>query len=222
MYVVECIQNSDEWLEARRGVPSASSFDRIMTPKKCELSKQADDYIAELIAEEHHLEPLKPSFLTSQAIQDGVDREPEARRWYTYETGNEVAQVGFCLDNEQRFGCSPDGLIGLELGEQVDNWHGLPCYRARARGSLELKNPTLKTHTKYLLDGKLPDDYLCQVHGHLIVCGVEWTDFASYAPGLPALNKKAVHDAYTLSVRTALILFWERFQIARAKIEAMR
>ena len=44
----------------------------------------------------------------SQAIQDGIDREPQAIAQYAWETGNEVQSVGF-IEYDDYFGCSPDG-----------------------------------------------------------------------------------------------------------------
>jgi len=42
----------------------------------------------------------------------------------------------------------------------------------------------LKTHIKYLLDGKLPTEYFCQVQGSLYITGFETWDFFSYYPGI--------------------------------------
>jgi len=74
---------------------------------------------------------------TSRAMQDGIDMEPEARACYSFLAGGEVKQVGFCLSDDGRFGCSPDGLVGDD-------------------GGLELKCPLPKTHIKYLVEGELP------------------------------------------------------------------
>jgi hypothetical protein len=49
---------------------------------------------------------------------------------------------------------------------------------------LEIKCPMLKTHMKYLINGKLPTEYFCQVQGSLYITGFETWDFMSYYPGL--------------------------------------
>ena len=44
-------QQSEEWYRARLGVATASCFDKIITPKKLELSKSAEDYAFTLVGE---------------------------------------------------------------------------------------------------------------------------------------------------------------------------
>lgn len=204
MRIIECEQGSMEWFQARRGIPSASNFDRIITPKTGKLSAQADDYICELIGELNT--PYLPEWAenyTNKAIRWGEQTEQEARDWYTVDTGNQVRQVGFCTTDDARFGCSPDGLIGED-------------------GGLELKCPQPKTHTAYLLKGGLPDEYRPQVHGALFVTGRPWWDFASYSPGLPPLLVRVVPDDYTRALADALENFHLRYSAALEKVRLLQ
>lgn len=198
MKVIQCEQYSDEWWEARRGIPTASSFDRIITPSG-KLSAQADDYINELIGERVC---LTPKFFTdrpqSRAMANGTDCEPQARSWYELEHAD-VQRVGFIMTDDGRFGCSPDGLVG-------------------ANGLLELKCPMLKTQVKYLRAGGLPPEYKPQVHGQLVVTGREWVDFVSYAPGLEKLLVRVTPDAYTREVKVALEVFYENYRAAYSQV----
>lgn len=199
MKIIECQQYSPEWWEARRGIPTASAFDRIITPGG-KLSAQADDYIAELIGDRVC---LTPNFLTerpvSRAMANGTDCEPQARSWYELEHA-EVQQVGFVVTDDLRFGCSPDGLVGSD-------------------GLLELKCPTLKTQVKYLLAGPvLPPEYKPQVHGQLFVTGRAWVDFVSYAPGLDKLLVRVFPDRYTTELKVALEVFYEKYREAWERI----
>jgi hypothetical protein len=50
MRLIECEQGTEEWLQARCGVPSASMYSRIVTTKG-EWSKSAQGYIDQLIME---------------------------------------------------------------------------------------------------------------------------------------------------------------------------
>ncbi len=203
MKIIDCIQQSPEWWQARRGIPTASEFSRIITPKKMELSAAADGYICELIGDLHRLTPPEPfQRAPSRAIQNGIDTEPEARNWYSLEHGCDVQQVGFCLMDDGRFGCSPDGLID-------------------AQGGLELKCPEPKTQVEYLLAGTLPDAYKAQVHGSLIVTGRAWWDFMSYCPGLKPFLVRVTQDKYTEALRAALEVFWTRYQELLEKVKAM-
>jgi len=49
---------------------------------------------------------------------------------------------------------------------------------------VEIKCPLLKTHLRYLLDGKLPLDYFQQVQGSLYITGFDEWDFMSFYPGI--------------------------------------
>jgi len=163
MRQIDCAQYSDEWWEARRGLPTASQFKRIVT---CDgtRSTQRKAYLYECAAV--RLTGIRKEGFQSAAMQMGHDREELSRMIYAMEKECVVDEVGFCVSDCGRWGASPDGLIGSD-------------------GLLELKNPEAHTHIGYLLSGKLPSAYFQQVHGELSVTGREWADFCSYSPKLP-------------------------------------
>lgn len=200
MKIFECKQNSPEWWELHRGRATASSFHKILTAKTQKLSSQCNELICELIAQEATLGPIQGPEVMTRPMERGIDIEPEARRWYEMERGLDVREVGFCLTDDGRFGCSPDGLVGEE-------------------GGLELKCPLLKTHVGYLTGPKeIPGEYKAQVHGCLIVTEREWWDFLSYAPGLPPFMLRVVPDSFTHELRVALEIFWSNYQEARKAV----
>lgn len=203
MKIIDVPQLSPEWFEARRGIPTASQFSRIITAKTGKLAAASDEYICELIAERMSLVPAA-DWPMNAAMRHGVEFEAEARRWFEFEAGFEVAQVGLVMSECGRFGCSPDGLI-------VD---GSGVFAA----GLELKCPQGKTHVKYLLDGTLPDEYRCQVHGCLAVTGLPLWHFVSYAPGFPPLHVRVEADEFTTKLRAALGDFDARLKAALAKV----
>lgn len=196
-------QLSPEWWEARRGIPTASAFDRILTPTG-RPSAQADDYMNELVADTISLEP---NFFSdrpmTRAMEIGRETEPEARRWYqmTY-PDHQVYQVGLCLTDDGSIGCSPDFLVGDE-------------------GVGELKCCLLKTHIGYLRKGVLPTEYRPQVHGHLLVTGRKWCDFVSYAIGAPPLVVRVVPDEYTELLRKEVGRFVEAYKRTLDMIRGM-
>ena len=222
-------QYSGAWWAIRRGRPTASAFERIITsggkkgtPK---YSEQSADYAAELIGD---MVSLTPPFFSEQsngrntpAMQAGIDTEPEARRFYAMDSGNEVREVGFCMSDDGRYGCSPDGLIGLKLTGDLEPFEGFNAYEGTCDGVLELKCPLLKTQSKYLLEGGLPPDYRAQVHGHLIVTGSKWVDFVSYSQNLPALRVRVEPDDYTGLLKKALDQFWDYYSLALAKMKVL-
>ncbi len=196
MIVHKCEQLSPAWFEARKGIPTASQFGRILTPKTMKLSAAADEYICELVAERFCLIPPAEKTLNA-AMRHGVEYEPEARRWFEFDAGVDVQQVGFIATDDGRFGCSPDGLVGETCG-------------------LELKCPQGKTHVGWLMAGGLPDDHKAQVHGSMIVTGRTSWWFLSYCPGLPPLKLLVLRDAYTDALAAALEQFSARLSEALA------
>jgi hypothetical protein len=203
MKVFDFPQYSPEWWKVRQGVPTSSNAHKIIMPAKGELSKQADDYACDLVAEKYDAYYGIQEDYVSAAMKNGSIMEPESRRFYEFERNCEVQQVGFCLTDDGRFGCSPDSLVGDE-------------------GGLELKNPKTSTHIRYLADGKLPDCYRPQCHWCLIVTGRAWWDWLSYAPGLPHLMIRVTPDDFTEKLRIRMEQFWGMYQKLDAKIAAMR
>lgn len=202
MKVFNFPQLSSEWWAIRRGVPTASEFGRIMTPAKKQYAAGALAYACELAAE--LLDPLPPHLSASGMIRtiamaNGQDTEPEARRFYALERDCDVREVGFCLTDDGRYGCSPDGLVGED-------------------GGLELKVPLPKTHALWLYRGGLPDEHRCQVHGQLIVTGRAYVDFLSYSPGLPPLLVRVEPDAFTVALRACLEVFAKEYADVRRKL----
>lgn len=199
-------QLSPEWWEARRGKPSSSEFNRIMTPAQRKLSEGSEKYINELIAD--RICQL-PNYFTalgrpvSKAMQDGIDNEPDGRRWYEQEASVDVLQVGGCETDDGRFWCSPDGLVGED-------------------GGLELKCPQLDTHVAYCRNPDLLlDEYKCQVHGALIITGRKWWDLVSYntgVPPMPGVVIRVVPDDFTRDLHVRLEQFWARYVAAWTKI----
>ncbi len=132
-----------------------------------------------------------------------------------------VTQVGFIMTDDERFGCSPDGMI---LGDVCPNCNGeptgLPCItcgglkRWPVNGALELKCPTGKVHVGYLRGGVLPSEYRPQVHGELLITCAPWVDFMSYCPGLPPFVTRVTPDDFTIALRDAMELFWSKYQAA--------
>lgn len=200
------VQYTPEWWETRRGVPTASAFDRILTPKTRKPSSAQKTYIHDLVGE---TADLRPNWFSSRpmnpAQRHGLETEPEARRWYTMEYGRDVQLVGFVCTDDGRLGCSPDGLIDGE------------------NAGLELKCVQGDTQARYLEEpNELLMDYRCQVHGQLIVCGFEYVDLVSYFPGLDPVVIRVVPDDFTLQLAEELVRFNEKYDAALARFKVKR
>lgn len=198
MISVDMEQRSDEWIAARVGIPTASSFDKIITTKG-EPSKQAQKYLYQL-AGERVLHATEESF-HSQMMDRGAERELEAIKFYELTNDVEIHRVGICyLDEEKNVACSPDGLVG-------------------DKGMVEIKCPMIATHVGYLLGGDLPSEYFQQVQGQLYITGREWCDFLSYYPGLkPFLIRVMRDEVFIKKLEVALGEFVKELIATEAKI----
>jgi len=194
MKVIDCEQGSEQWLDLHRGRPTASVFKRIVTPKQWKYATGADSLINELI-HSHYTGDLGSDILTPDMV-NGVLREDEARRYYEFDKGEAVEQVGFCMTDDERFGASPDGFVGDD-------------------GGIELKNPKATTHLGWLREGGVPAEHLPQVHGCLWVTGRKWWDFMSYCLPYPTILVRVEWDEKTKLLGEHLEKFWEKYQAAR-------
>lgn len=201
MITLNMPQRSAEWYEARRGLPTASRFASILTPKTGVPSKAQDTLINELIQES--VIPLEevPVQQVSDDMEYGIRLEAEARCSYELEhaTGK-MTEVGFLIHDTGLFGGSPDCLVG-------------------ENGGVEIKCPAPKTHIGYVREGILPDDYKCQVHGHLIVTGREWWDFWSYCRHFDPFLIRVTRDEFTAKLDTELRKFCIRYNEVRAQFK---
>lgn len=192
-------QRSDEWFKLRRGIPTASRFDMIMTAVTCKPSSSQAKLIDQLLAES--LLPAETVERSSADMEHGMILEAEAR--CAYELGyapDKVTEVGFILSDCGRFGCSPDGLVGDKRG-------------------VEIKCPNPSTQVSYVRAGVLPSEYKCQVHGSMIVSGRSEWDFFSYARGLPPLCVTVRADDFTNKLRVEIDAFCMLYNAARAVFE---
>ena len=186
MQIINMEQGSQEWLELRKGVVTASRFKDVVTPAKAEPSKSSKAYMYELVAERMG---ATVDFYQNAHMQRGNDLEPDARTAYEFIKDCEVKEVGFCLHDNKAIGVSPDGLIGEE-------------------GGIEIKCPKETTHIGYLDNGTLPLIYKPQVQGCMWVTGRKWWDFMSYHPDLPPLIVRVFRDEeYINSMEKGIVKF---------------
>lgn len=175
MIVHRVEQGTVEWLMLRLGIPTASNFDKIISPKKLQPSASQGPYMAQLVAEWALNRPLQDeSDARSMFMDRGNQSEPSAFAKYELLRGVEVDRVGFITNDEGTVGCSTDGLVEDD-------------------GDLELKCPSAKTHINYLLNG-VGGDYICQTQGRLWITGRRWSDFMSWHPTLPPVLVRFARD----------------------------
>ena len=174
MLILDCEQGSPEWVAARLGIPTASAFDRIVTPKTRKPSAAAFGYMCDCLAETMLDAPLDAA--SSAWMQRGSEIEAEACAWYAMIHNCDVRRVGFVLRDDNCVGCSPDGLVGDD-------------------GAIEIKVPGAKKHVAYMLRGEaLSQDHYCQVQGGLWITGRKWWDLVSYNPVMEPVVIRVARD----------------------------
>ena len=164
---VEIPQGSPEWFAVRMGKITASRLGDIMRKTKWGESTYKAKVRLEL-AIERITGKSASSVVMNQAMRDGVDREPDARKLFEAITGKEVALCG-SFDHPEivNTSASPDGLLRDE------------------NAVLELKCPTHATHAKNLLSDKMPKNYEYQVQWQIACTESDYAYFASYHPDYP-------------------------------------
>ena len=176
-------QGSQEWLNARCGLLTASEMKLILTPtlKRAENDKQKT-HLYELLAQRIN-RYVEPHYIGDDMLR-GHDDEVEAKILYA-ERFAPVEEVGFITNSKWGFtlGFSPDGLVGKD-------------------GFIECKSRRQKYQTQTILNGVMPDDYMLQVQTAFLVSERKWCDFVSYCGGMPMFVCRVYPDD---KVQTAII-----------------
>lgn len=177
------IQGSDEWLQMRCGLLTASEMRLVITPTlKIADNDKTRAHVFELLFQRltGYVEPQ----YVSDAMLRGQEDEVYARAAYC-EHYAEVTEVGFVTNDRWGFalGYSPDGLVGDD-------------------GLIECKSRAGKYQVQTIAENEVPAEYMIQLQTALLVSEREWIDFISYSGGLPMFVKRVEPD---LKVQAAII-----------------
>lgn len=186
----ELEQGTDEWLEARRGILTASEMKLIITPKfKLADNDKSRAHVYE-IAAQRISKYVEPHYVSDDMLR-GEAGEIEARNYYANKYGA-VEQVGFMTEDKFGYtlGYSPDGLVGTD-------------------GLIEIKSPRQKTQIETIANDMMPEEHMAQVQTGLLVSGRKWCDFISYHGGLHLYVKRIYPDP---EIQAVLIEASERFE----------
>jgi len=161
-------QNSDEWVELRKGKFTCSIFGDLFMGKSTAGYRNA---IYQVVFE--RLTGETPESFSGNWMERGKEFEAEGLEKYELMTFNKVSNGGFVELNEW-IGGSPDGFVGKNL--------------------IECKCPKYSTQIDYLIEKKLPKIYEKQVQGQLYVTSAKWCDFMCYHPKLKPLIIRVKRD----------------------------
>jgi putative phage-type endonuclease len=170
MRIIECDQNTAQWLHERVGRITASRVGEALSKYKDAKKAGVDtaeryNYKIDLIAE--RLTGRSTENFMSPEMVWGRDHEEEASFAYEEQAKVMAVKVGFILHPRYDWsGASPDSLVG-------------------AHGGLEIKCPKTATHLKWMREGIVPEVHQDQVLWNMLCAEREWWDFASFDPRLP-------------------------------------
>lgn len=199
MIIHEVKQGSPEWLELRAGIPTASSFDDILTPtgKPC-TGERTERYMFTLLAERIMGCPTIEH--VSTWMDRGSQMEAEAVNFYEFQTDVETVKVGFVTNDTGTVGASPDRFVGDD-------------------GLLEIKVPKESTHVGYLIKKAVDQKYYPQAQGQLWVTGRRFADILSYHPLMPtALVRVERDEKYIESLAAAVTAFSQQLESLYAQL----
>ena len=160
------VQGTDEWFKARCGRITGTRFAAVMAIGKTGPLQERRNLIVTVALERLFGNPIEQ--FQNEAMRWGKEQEANARAWYEFCADASVSSCGFEVDPEHDFiGVSPDGMVDGERG-------------------LEIKCPyNVERHAATLLSRTIPDEYVPQVQGQMMVMGWKRIDYVSYHPKFP-------------------------------------
>ena len=185
MRVLEVEQGSDAWVEARRGVLTASTKGLVVQDKRkttdtkwrMSTGEGIQTIVNTLACEVYSGKVSADAFKGTRWTDRGNEKEEKARTYLAFTYDEPVVEIGFVLSDCGRYGTSPDGFV-----------------RSLRRG-VEVKCPSREKHWGYMRSPEtLLKEYRHQVQSGL--WNTEWKDWEllSYCPTYPAVSMIVQRD----------------------------
>lgn len=177
-YYYDIEQGSDEWMDIRRGLLTASEMKQLVTPTlKVASNDKQRTILLEIIAE-NISGYTEPTFISADMERGHFD-EGIARDLYS-EHYAPVTECGFItsVTDDYVIGYSPDGLVGDD-------------------GLIEIKSRRQKYQVQTISNDTVPKEHMMQLQTGLFVTGRKWIDYVSYCEGLPMFVKRVEPDEAT-------------------------
>lgn len=163
-------QGTPGWYKARSGMPTASNFHLIMTPKTMKPSESRKGYACRLILE-RLMNWQADSLDKIEHIAAGKANEPIAVAKLELVFDVTTQPIGFVKTNDGRFGASPDRVV-LTDQNHIDT-------------VVECKCPTVPVQMERFLFGEDKGEYRCQRQGQMWVAEADKAIFFSYNERMP-------------------------------------
>jgi putative phage-type endonuclease len=140
-------QRTDEWYKMRDEMLTASDWGQALGVGKF-------GTLAQLYHKKCNYGDAKPFDASAEPLQWGVKYEPVANEVYQLMTNTKVSEYGILRHPRYSYlGASPDGISALGIMLEIK------CVWRRK------------------IDGKIPEQYMCQVQGQLEICELEECDY---------------------------------------------
>jgi hypothetical protein len=187
MIIHQVLQSSPEWHALRLGIPTASAFERLVTPKGNPSGKSTQEkYLLELLSE--RITGFPSHDFMSKAMERGKTLESSAVQFYELQRDVETQPVGFVSNDACTIGASPDRFVGSD-------------------GQMQIKVPTAANHLGFLLGyGSTYEEHKVQVQGELWVTGRNFNDVVSYNDVMPMALSRIERDQPFISIMEQIIL----------------
>lgn len=170
MIIHDIEQGCKEWLNLRAGMPTGTGAKNLVTSQGKE-SKSLGAYALELAGDLFAGKKLD-AFEGNAWTDRGTELEDSARSLYEMVYDCEVKEAGFCTDDTDSYGMSPDGFVGND-------------------GLVEFKCLKATNHIKAIIyhdkHKKAPTDYIPQIQMQMFVSDRKWCDLVMFHPDLPEL-----------------------------------
>lgn len=205
MNLLEVVQGTEEWRQARCGSLGASALHEVVAKTKTGWSASRANRLAALVVEQ--LTGVPQETYQNAAMQHGIEREPEARTAYEFMTNSSVKKIG--LVRHPNIGgthASPDGLIDVD-------------------GSLEIKCPQPAQHLSTLIGEPIASKYVIQMQWQMRCCERSWCDFVSYSPAFPGsmslfIKRVPRDDKMIAELETAVVDFLNEVRLTVHRLRA--
>lgn len=167
-------QSSDEWFQARSGMPTSSKLSCVMANYGKAFGTPAVKYARKIALEIVTGKPISDGFSNSHT-ERGHEEEPIARALYEASTFSSVANGGFFTDGET--GCSPDGLVGDD-------------------GVTEFKSVIYSVQFDNIKRANIDPAYKWQCIGNMKFTGRKWLHFVTYCADFPEDKQLFIHRIF--------------------------
>ncbi|WP_019222727.1 lambda exonuclease family protein [Bartonella rattaustraliani] len=199
--IIDCIQGSAQWKQARNGLITASLFEMVVARKKQgQKTSKYQSVMMKLAGERITGKTVDEG--TTLSMRRGTELESGARQLYGTLTNTKPECIGFVLADDRKKGFSPDAFIGTN-------------------GVLEIKTKKPEILIPHFYQRSFPEEHKAQCQGGLWITQREWVDLMLYWPDMPPLVKRAYRDeVYIRKLESEINRFNEDLEMMVQKIKS--